>query len=151
MQTEAEQEKKLDPAIWCGKTSPEPSAPTKEQTSAQSCKKRSGLSAKPPLFLCLTKDGRWLDASMVRGGIGPSRGVYSTLSFGESPSVAAESHLSQILEASPHPKYSLSAKACQGIIRRAERRGKPLPDLLRQALEVQAQEAPPRNELLHTR
>jgi len=151
MQTEEKQEKTLDPASWCGKTSPELSAPTKEQTSAQSCKKRSGLSAKPPLFLCLTKDGRWLDASLVRGGIGPSRGEYSTHSFGEYPSVAAESHLSQILEDSPHPKYSLSAKACQGIIRRAERRGKPLPDLLRQALEREAQEAPPTTELLHTR
>ena len=74
------------------------------------------------------------------------------LSFGESPSVDVESHLSQILEDSPHPKYSLSAKACQGIIRRAERRGKPLPDLLRQVLEKQAEEAPPpQNELLHTR
>ena len=61
------------------------------------------------------------------------------LSFGEYPSVGAESHLSQILEDSPHPKYSLSAKACQGIIRRAERRGKPLPDLLRTVLEKQAQ------------
>ena len=68
MQTEEKQEKTLDPASWCGKTSPELSAPTKEQTSAQSCKKRSGLSAKPPLFLCLTKDGHWLDASLVRGG-----------------------------------------------------------------------------------
>jgi hypothetical protein len=60
------------------------------------------------------------------------------LSFGEYPSVDAESHLSQILEASPHPKYSLSEKACQGIIRRAERRGKELPPILREALEKQA-------------
>ena len=143
MQTEVDQEKILDHASWCGKTSPELSAQTKEQTSAQSCKKRSASSAKLPLFLCLTKAGHWQDASTVRGGIGPLRGEYSTLSFGESPSVDVESHLSQILEDSPHPKYSLSAKACQGIIRRAERRGKPLPDLLRQVLEKQAEEAPP--------
>ena len=140
MQTEVEQEKILDHASWCGKTSPELSAQTKEQTSEQSCKKRSVSSAKKsPLFLCLTKAGLWQDASTVRGGIGPSHGEYLTLSFGEYPSVGAESHLSQILEDSPHPKYSLSAKACQGIIRRAERRGKPLPDLLRTVLEKQAQ------------
>ena len=83
-----------------------------------------------PLAGCLYGEG---------GGIGPSHGEYLTLSFGEYPSVGAESHLSQILEDSPHPKYSLSAKACQGIIRRAERRGKPLPDLLRTVLEKQAQ------------
>lgn len=66
------------------------------------------------------------------------RGVYSTLSFGECPSVESASLLSAILEASPHPKYSLSAKACLGILRRAERRGKPLPDRLRRALERKA-------------
>jgi len=71
------------------------------------------------------------------GGLGPLHGVYSTHSFGESPSVVVESHLSQILEDAPHPKYSLSAKACQGILRRAERRGKILPDVLKIALESQ--------------
>lgn len=74
------------------------------------------------------------------GGLGPLLGEYSMLSFGECPSVDVESHLSQILEDSPHPKYSLSAKACQGIIRRAERRGKPLPELLKAALEKQAKQ-----------
>lgn len=54
------------------------------------------------------------------------------------PSVENASHLSQILEASPHPKYSLSAKACLGIVRRAERRGKELPPLLKTALLNQA-------------
>lgn len=73
------------------------------------------------------------------GGIGALLGVYSTLSFGESPSVAVESHLSQILEEQPLPKYSLSATACRGILRRAAKRGKPLPDILKQALELQAQ------------
>ena len=69
MQTEVEQEKILDHASWCGKTSPELSAQTKEQTSEQSCKKRSVSSAKKsPLFLCLTKAGLWQDASTVRGG-----------------------------------------------------------------------------------
>lgn len=65
-------------------------------------------------------------------------GAFSMLSFGECPSVENASHLSQILEASPHPKYSLSAKACLGIVRRAERRGKELPPLLKTALLNQA-------------
>ncbi len=60
-----------------------------------------------------------------------------TRSFGECPNAAVESHLSQILEASPHPKYCLSAKACQGILNRAARRGKDLPEALKKALEAQ--------------
>lgn len=71
------------------------------------------------------------------GGSGPSHGEYLMHSFGESPSVAAVSRLSQILEASAHPKYYLSEKACLGIIRRAERRGKKLPPMLEKALRLQ--------------
>ena len=37
------------------------------------------------------------------------------------------------------PKYSLSAKACQGILRRANQRGKELPELLEMALVEQSQ------------
>ena len=51
--------------------------------------------------------------------------------------------LSQILEANPLPKYNLTAKACQGILRRAERRGKDLPKLLKEVLIRQAQGASP--------
>lgn len=50
------------------------------------------------------------------------------------PSVAVESTLSQILEANVPEKYYLSAKACEGILRRAERRGKKLPEMLEMAL-----------------
>ena len=65
----------------------------------------------------------------------------STRNIGECPSVAVESTLSQILEANVPGKYSLSAKACAGILRRAERRGKALPPMLTAALEyVIAQE-----------
>lgn len=60
-------------------------------------------------------------------------------SFGECPSVAAESRLSQILEEHPHPKYYLSAKACRGILNRAERRGKQLPEALKAALLLQSE------------
>jgi hypothetical protein len=45
--------------------------------------------------------------------------------------------LSSILEVNAPEKYYLSAKACEGILRRAERRGKQLPEMLRIALEQQ--------------
>lgn len=61
-------------------------------------------------------------------------GDSSTLNIGESPSVENESLLSQILEANAPLKYYLSERACQGILTRASRRGKALPDLLKTAL-----------------
>lgn len=54
------------------------------------------------------------------------------------PSAVKESSLWQILEKNPHPKYYLSAKACQGILRRSIERAKPLPTELKEALEIQA-------------
>lgn len=56
------------------------------------------------------------------------------------PSVAVESTLSQILEDNVPEKYYLSQKACEGILRRAERMGKKLPDVLKTALEQQSAE-----------
>lgn len=55
--------------------------------------------------------------------------------LGECPSAVKESTLWQILQADAPEKYYLSAKACAGILRRAERRGKTLPKMLREALE----------------
>ena len=57
------------------------------------------------------------------------------------PSRSAEgvSSLSDVLETQPLPqRYCLSSKACLGILKRAERRGKKLPEMLRQALEAVA-------------
>lgn len=72
-----------------------------------------------------TDDGAWL-------------GAYSTRNTGESPNAAVESRLSQILEERPHTKYSLTTKACMGILRRAEKRGKDLPEELKKALLAQS-------------
>lgn len=58
---------------------------------------------------------------------------------GECPKEESVSTLSQILEETPHQKYYLSEKACLGILRRAEKRGKELPEILRLALIRQAQ------------
>lgn len=46
----------------------------------------------------------------------------------------AQRSLWQILESNVTAKYFLSRKACEGILRRAERRGKALPAMLEAAL-----------------
>lgn len=66
-------------------------------------------------------------------------GEYTMHSFGECPSEENVSRLSAILEDTPHPKYYLSAKACAGILRRAERRGKKLLEPLKAVLIQQSQ------------
>lgn len=56
-------------------------------------------------------------------------------SGGRCRNAAGASSLSGVLEPMAPEKYSLSARACEGIIRRAEKRGKPLPRMLQEALE----------------
>ena len=139
MPQEVEQVQTSAPVGWSGKMSPELSAPTKERTLGQSSRKQSkSQSRKSPLFLSLRTDGQQPDASPMWEDNGALRGEYLMHSFGACPKDENASHLSQILEASPHPKYSLSAKACLGILNRAERRGKVLPEILKTALTQQA-------------
>ena len=61
-----------------------------------------------------------------------------TLNLSERPRTDNPSRLSEILEANADPKYRLSPKACLGILNRAERRGKKLPEQLEAALMKQA-------------
>ena len=61
-------------------------------------------------------------------------GDSSMLNIGECPNVVKESRLSWILEDNVPQKYYLSARACNGILTRASRRGKALPELLKNAL-----------------
>jgi hypothetical protein len=66
---------------------------------------------------------------------------FVTLNISEWPSDAAVCSLSDTLETGDVPqRFYLSATACQGILRRAEKRGKKLPPLLHQALLSVAQE-----------
>ena len=58
----------------------------------------------------------------------------------EAPCEEITSHLSDILEENPDPKYELSPKACLGILTRANRRGKKLPKLLEEALTQRVRE-----------
>ncbi len=62
-----------------------------------------------------------------------------THSGSEWPSAVAVCSLSDVLETGPLPqRFYLSQKACAGILRRAEKRGKDLPPMLREALEAVA-------------
>ena len=63
----------------------------------------------------------------------------STADISESPKGAEESILSAILQETVGSRYLLSAVACRGILQRASRRGKALPELLKTALEQQAE------------
>ena len=67
----------------------------------------------------------------------PSHGGQSTHNFSECPKDAEESRLSRILQGFAPRRYYLSTMACRGIIRRAKARGKPLPEALLRALEIQ--------------
>lgn len=125
---------KLNLDIWCGKTSSEHSARTGEKIFEPCSKKRCESSPKTPLFLDL-RAGSGILADVSWETDSPCLGEYSTRSFGECPRDVVESRLSQILEAEAHPKYFLSERACKGVLRRAEARGKELPPLLKEVLE----------------
>lgn len=131
-----------DLGLWSGKTCQEPSAATKGETSRQSSKRSSASqSRKPPILKCLKKDGQLGGATTTRWeDDGAWLGECMMRNTGESPNAAAVSRLSQILEVTPQEKYSLSAKACQGILRRAERRGKDLPKRLKAVLLMQSEQ-----------
>ncbi len=59
------------------------------------------------------------------------------------PNAARVCSLSSVLETAPIPqRYYLSSKACAGIIRRAEKRGKMLPEPLARALKAVADSEP---------
>lgn len=130
-----------DLGLWSGKMCQELSAATKGKTSRQSSKRSSASqNRKPPILKCLKRDGPPGGATTMRWeDDGAWLGECMTRNTGESPNAAAVSRLSQILEVTPQEKYSLSAKACQGILRRAERRGKDLPELLKTVLLMQSE------------
>lgn len=118
-----------------GKTYPERSAPTEEKISEPCWKNLPAWNNQTLQFLDLqerTESGKKLERFLVMDGLW--LGDSLTLNIGEFPNVENVSRLSQILEDNVPQKYYLSARACQGILVRASRRGKPLPELLKQAL-----------------
>lgn len=118
-----------------GRMSPELSVPTEEKISELCWKNLPALHSQTFQFLDLRvwgADGAKPVQSPEPDGLW--HGDSSMLNIGESPNVENVLRLSQILEGNVPQKYYLSARACQGILTRASRRGKPLPDILRQAL-----------------
>ena len=109
-----------------------------------SCKASVGSSTPTLLFLDLRTHGGlngpapgqfWQTTTRWRGELWmPSTGAF--------PNVACASRLSSILQVGVPEKYYLSRKACEGILRRASRRGKQLPELLKTALEQQIAQMP---------
>lgn len=116
-----------------GRTCQGHSAVTEEKTSELCWKSWPSPSSQKFQSLDLRKEnGQKPDLSPEMDGA--LRGELSTLNFGESPSVAVESRLSWILEDNVPEKYYLNVPACQGILTRASRRGKALPEILHTTL-----------------
>ena len=130
----------FDLGIWSGKMCREPSQAEnqKEQILRESSKKSVVYRRSPYLYLD-RRMGHGLLPGLLWEKDSLLLGEYWTLNFGVSPKEEIASSLSQILEETPHQKYYLSEKACLGILRRAEKRGKELPEILRLALIRQAQ------------
>ena len=81
----------------------------------------------------MPSSGRWANSGMG----GPTE--FWTLSTSEWPSDAVVCSLSDTLETGAVPqRFYLSPKACAGILRRAEKRGKELPAALDRALRAVA-------------
>nr|DAM59702.1 MAG TPA: hypothetical protein [Caudoviricetes sp.] len=102
-------------------------------TTFEPCLKKSDKAT----FQCLEsgQHAEWQDFRSAT-----SHGESLTLSIGESPNVAVESSLSQILQPQEDvpQKYFLSKRGCLGILRRAAVKNKTLPMELEQALKEQA-------------
>ncbi len=136
-----EQASLFDPDFYAGKMSQEPSPAEsqRERISGSSSKRSSESNSVLYMFLDLTPGAGNLLGLFYWEIRSPWRGELSTLNTGPAPrSGAAGSSLWQILEEHPHPRYYLTRKACLGILRRSEERGKELPRPLKEALEVQA-------------
>ena len=89
-----------------------------------------------PASLAAEADGTLVSSSQQWGTSGISApGGCSMRNISEWPSDGSACSLSDVLETGDVPqRFYLSAKACRGILRRAERRGKSLPPSLHAAL-----------------
>ena len=85
--------------------------------------------------------GQWT----LHGGLSMPNTGFLSEDVGCLSSQSTHPSLTDVLESDVLQKYSLSPKACAGILRRAEKRGKTLPEPLAAALEAVAGQAT-RNE-----
>lgn len=86
----------------------------------------------------LSRPSRWQSAGEILGDDLPLLGESLILNTLECPNEGEESSLSQILMEEVPEKYYLSKKACQGILQRAARKGKEIPEPLKKALIKQS-------------
>ena len=125
-----------EPAGSCGRTCPAPSQATAGETLRWWLGRWLGADS----AFRVTDGGR---AELQPALEGSSNGELWTRSMSEwnhipprSPSDVAVCSLSSILETGPiDRRYYLSSRACIGILRRSESRGKDLPPALKAALE----------------
>ena len=116
------------PGSRCSRTSPVLCHPQEDLTIRLS----SSRSQRPKFQFLDLESGRtpeWYEAEALI-----SLGACTTPNISAQHSGAGACFLSAILQENVPEKYSLSPKACAGILRRAERRGKELPPLLKAAL-----------------
>lgn len=132
--------------LLSGKTSQEHSAQTKEKTSEQSSMRSYPSLTAEFLFLDLkTGSGNMLGIYWETGTV--LHGESSMRNTSELPRDVRDCSLSQILQVTAPAKYYLSQKACLGILRRAEKRKKKLPPMLKEALmEVTGSDGVSNNE-----
>ena len=153
------------PAIAFGKTSQERSAATAERTFDACWRSLQGSQNRPLLFLSLhgasgakpessrETDGRSPGGSTTRSigafrrgeeesplfatstGITRLQSFLAEVETDEAPAIPIPTHLADVLDPNAEEKYDLSAKAAEGIIRRATDRGKTLPEMLETALK----------------
>jgi hypothetical protein len=110
------------------KTSPDSSQATREQTLLQWLERSLG-----PSLAFREMGGKTPELHLDRKG--SASGAYWMRSGSEFRNGASACSLSEILETGQvEARYFLSARACQGILRRAEKRGKTLPTALEAAL-----------------
>src|SRR5690554_5508163 len=123
-----------------GKTSPARSAQTRGEILLSWLARWQDASSLSPQTAGDRKAWRWVTPDS-------SNGPCLTRNGSEWRSSGVACSLSSILETGPiDPRYYLSAKACAGILRRAEKRGKELPEPLREAWRsVAEREAEPRS------
>ena len=121
-----------------GKTCQAPCPRRMGTTSGKSSKASSASKTPRQMFLCRKTDAgctqakSWATVILSPGESSTQRRV------GASHRDGNEYLLSSILMDHVPERFSLSPKACQGILRRAEKRGKELPQVLKAALERQA-------------
>ena len=104
--------------------------------SCENCGHAGRLSRMSPDFYPAIKDAilRRSSTDWENAGSVVSPGRYWTASTSESRNAADACSLSAVLQHEVSSRYFLSAKAAAGILRRAEKRGKTLPQVLAEAL-----------------